>query len=58
VALNFFTPADRQKTPKMFTDRQHTIAMNGTDYHTHFVNQSSGFISTILIFRKIICTKS
>jgi len=53
VALNFFTPADRQKTPKMFTDRQHTIAMNGTDYHTHFVNQSSGFISTILIFRKI-----
>ena len=29
-----------------------TIAMNGPDYHNIFVNQSYGFISRILIFRK------
>jgi len=44
VVLNLFTPADRQ----------HTIAMNGPGYHNHFVSQSYGFISRILICRTII----
>jgi len=52
VVLNLFTPADWQKRQKIFKDWQHTITMNGPDYHNHFVNQSYGFIPRILIFRK------
>ena len=54
VVLNLFTPADRQNSQKKFADRQHTIAVNGPGYHNHFVSQSYGFISRILIFRTII----
>jgi len=53
VVLNLFTPADRLNLQKNFADRQHTIAMNGPGYHNHFVSQSCGFISRILIFRTI-----
>jgi len=52
VFLNLFAPADRQTRQNHFMDQQHTIAMNGPDYHNNFANQSHSFILRILIFRK------
>jgi len=47
-----FYTSGPEKRQTIFKDRQHTIAMNGPDYRIHFVKQSYGFISRILILRK------